>query len=124
MQALTILKAEMLRKSSNINIFALAIIMLMTAKTVLLLIFVHQYDYWFFINLMVDQVIIIVVFIYSLCKIMKVANKNSIEIYRCYLYIHFLSITLLMLTWGFDFFYYVRQQSICQGNCDYPPIWE
>ena len=68
--------------------------------------------------------IIIVVFIYSLCKIMKVANKNSIEIYRCYLFIHFVSITLLMLTWGFDFFYYVRQQSICRGNCDYPPIWE
>ena len=54
MEALTILKAEMLRKSSNINLFALAIVMQMTVKTVLLLIFVHQYDYWFFINLMLD----------------------------------------------------------------------
>ena len=109
LQALTDLKAEMIRKTERINIFALAIIVWMTAKTVLMIIFVEEYNYWFFINLSLDLIVIVVVFIYSLCKIIRVAKQHNIDIYKCYLFMHFASIILLTLTWGTDFFYYIKQ---------------
>ena len=69
---------------------------------------------------MLDLGIIVTVFVYSLCKIISIAQKNNIDIYRCYIFMHFASIILLTLTWTTAFYYYARQQSICKGNCDDP----
>ena len=99
----------MLRKSNMITHFALAVIVLMTIKTVLMVVFFNLYNYWFFVNLMIDLAIIVTVFVYSLCKIIFIAKKNNIDIYRCYLFMHFACVILLTLTWTTDFYYYAKQ---------------
>ena len=109
LETLTALKADMHRKSNMITFFALAVIIFMTIKTILIIILIDQYNYWFFINLMIDLGIIVIVFVYSLCKIISIAKQNNIDIYRCYLFMHFASIILLTLTWTTAFYYYARQ---------------
>ena len=109
MESLSDLKARMLRGGRRIQIFGGVVLFTMTVKSVLLLILVDKYDYWFFINLQIDLLLIVSVFVYSLCKIMKIARKYSIKIYKCYLFMHFISILFLILTWTIDFFFYVEQ---------------
>ena len=98
----------MLRKSNIITHFAIAVIVFMTIKTVLMVVFVNHYNYWFFVNLMIDLAIIVTVFVYSLCKIIFIAKKNNIDIYMRYLFMHFACVILLTLTWTTAFYYYAK----------------
>ena len=108
-QSIKVLKAKMQRGSRKIMIFGGVVLLVMTLKAILLLVFVRKYNYWLFFSIQLDLIIIVSVFIYSLCKIMKIAKKHSIEIYKCYLYMHFVSVIFLFLTWSSDFTFYVLQ---------------
>ena len=106
----------MIHGSSKIRILGAVVLLVMTLKMFLLLIFVRKYDYWLFASIQLDLITIVSVFIYSLCKIMTIAKKHSIEIYKCYLYMHFFGILLVFLNWSSDFTFYVMQEKTYAGR--------
>lgn len=87
-------------------IFGAGFIFFMTIKVVLLVIFVNEYNIWFFLSLQIDLIFIAGVFLYSLIKIRHIAKKFRININKCYMLMHFFSIILLLITWILDLAFY------------------
>ena len=92
------------------------ILIFMTIKASAMLIFVHDYNIWFFFSLQTDLVFIMVIFVYSLCKIKGISKRFRIKINKCYMFMHFISVVLLTATWTSDFTYYLVESKIYTGN--------
>ena len=106
----------MLKTSRKINIFCGAILIFMTIKAAAMLIFVDDYNIWFFFSLQTDLLFILVVFVYSLCKIKGISKRFRIEINKCYMFMHFISVVMLLMTWIFDFVFYLIESKIYTGS--------
>ena len=106
----------MLKKSNNIQNFAGIIIVFMTIKVILMLLLVDEYNIWMFFSVQTDLIFIVIIFVYSLCKIKQISNTFHIKINKCYMLLHFISVILLIMTWSTDFAFYMFQQKIYGGK--------
>ena len=61
------------------------------------------------------------VFMFAICKIKGVSNKHSIEIHNCYMVMHFVFISILILQWIGDSIFFemaYKYEHLVDGNWD------
>ena len=106
----------MLKTSRKINIFCWSILAFMTIKVIAMLILVDAYNIWLFFSVQTDLIFIMIVFVYSLCKIKGISTRFRIQINKCYMFMHFISVVMLTLTWFSDFAFYLLESKIYTGS--------